>query len=252
MFQGEQESEDDEGLAQYYQDSYFSDYAEDQLTGSRNAIYCHVLDLIESETGVGKVLDVGCGCGFFLKEAKNRGWDITGIDPSEESIDYSERLLGTTFTHKGTLKDLSQENKFDVVTMIDAIGLSSEPWADLEKARTILKEGGLLHLRFSNGIFHSALFKLFIEFKMAYLTKHFLVCHRYSLTPRFIRRLLSDYGFSMVVIQNASFSEGGFINRLLRKAVGITVNSLYFISGGRILAGPSLEVIARKKQVNPS
>ena len=193
----------------------------------------------------GKILDVGCGCGFFLKEAKNRGWDIMGIDPSEQSIDYSERLLGDKFTRTGTLKDLSQENEFDVVTVIDATGFSSEPWADIEKARTLLKEGGLLYLRFSNGILHSALFKISIKFKIDYFINNFLVCHRYTLTPRFIRRLLSDYGFSMVVIQNASFSEGGFFNRLLKKAVGITVNSLYFISRGRIIIGPSLEVLAR-------
>jgi 2-polyprenyl-3-methyl-5-hydroxy-6-metoxy-1,4-benzoquinol methylase len=246
MFKAKQESDNEKELTQYFQDWYFSESAWDQLNGSRNAIYSHVLDLIESETGVGKVLDVGCGCGFFLKEAKNRGWDITGIDLSKESIDFSERLLGTTFTHQGTLKDLSQENEFDVVTMIDAIGFFSEPWADIEKARTLLKEGGLLYLRFSNGLLHSALFKISIKCKIDYLINTFLVCHMYTLTPRFIRRLLSDYGYSMVAIQNARFSEEGFINRLLKKAVGIAVNSLSFISRGRIIIGPSLEVIARK------
>jgi len=243
MFRG---AEDAEGLPQHYKDSYFSYYAHDELTGTRNAIYSHALDLIERETAVGKILDVGCGCGFFLKEAKNRGWNITGIDPSQESIAYSKGLLGLSFTHEGTLNDISQENEFDVITMINVMGLSSDPWVDLEKAKALLKEKGLLYFRLPNGIFHSALFRFFIRFKMSYLTKFFLVSHKYSLTPRFIRRLLSDYGFSMVVIQNASFSEGGFINRLLIKAVGITVNSLNFISGGRILAGPSLEVLARK------
>ena len=159
MFQDIRGERNEKEQILYIQDWYFSECAGDQLSGSRNVIYSHVLDLIESEIGVGKVLDVGCGCGFFLKEARNRGWDIMGIDPSKESIDYSERLLGTTFTCMGTLKDLSQENKFDVVTMIDSTGFSSEPWADIEKARTLLKEGGLLYLRFSNGIFHSALFQ---------------------------------------------------------------------------------------------
>ena len=246
MFQDIRGERNEKEQILYIQDWYFSECAGDQLSGSRNVIYSHVLDLIESEIGVGKVLDVGCGCGFFLKEARNRGWDIMGIDPSKESIDYSDRLLGTTFTCMGTLKDLSQENKFDVVTMIDSTGFSSEPWADIEKARTLLKEGGLLYLRFSNGVFHSALFKMSIKFKIDYFINNFLVCHRYTLTPSFIRRVLSDYGFSMVVIQNARFSEEGFINRLLKKAVSITLNSLYFISRGRIIIGPSLEVIARK------
>ncbi len=246
MFKGGRENEDEKGLIQYYQDSYFSDYAQYQLTGYRTAIYSHVLDIIESQTRVGKVLDVGCGLGFFLKEAKNRGWDITGIDPSEASIDYSERLLGNKFTHTGTLKDLSQENEFDVVTMIDATGFSSEPWADIEKAKTLLKDGGLLYLRFSNGILHSALFRMSIKFKADYLINHLLVSHSYSLTPRFIRRLLGDYGFSILFIRNSMPSGADFFNRLLKKTISMAVNSLYFISRGRIIIGPSLEVLARK------
>lgn len=252
IFQGNQTTEDETRLAQYCVSKYFSDYAQDQLSGSRNLIYSHILDLIERETAVSKVLDVGCGCGFFLKEARNRGWDVAGVDLSKESIAYADRLLGSNIAREGTLENLSQGEVYDVITMIDTLGFSTAPWSDFEKVRSLLKPGGLLFLRCSNGLLHSTVLKMSIKLKMDGIVNKLVVFHKYPLTPRFINRLLGDYGFSTVAIQNASFSEGEFLNRLLKKAVGITVNALYFISRGRIIIGPSLEVIARKKQVNPS
>jgi SAM-dependent methyltransferase len=246
MFHGNLQIEIERELVQFYQHGYFSEYAQDQLSGSRNAIYSHILDLLERETSVGKILDVGCGCGFFLKEARERGWDVAGVDPSEESIAYADKLLGPNVARKGTLEDLPQEELYDVITMIDALGFYSDPWADVERIRILLKRGGLLFLRSTNGLLHSTLFKMSVMLKMGNFTDTLFVFHKYPLTPRFIRRLLGDYGFSVVSMQNAMPSEGGFFNRLLKKSIRIALNSLYFISSGKILAGTSLEVIARK------
>ena len=246
IFKGNLQIEVEKDLVQYYEHGYFSEYANDQLSGSRNFIYSHILNLIEREAAIGKVLDVGCGCGFFLKEARNRGWDVAGVDPSEESIAYADKLLGANIARKGTLEDLSQEEVYDVITMIDALGFSSAPWADVEKVKLLLKRGGLLFLRCSNGLLHSTILKMSIKIKMDDIINNLLVFHKYPLTPIFIRRLLGDYGFSIVSIQNAMPSEGDFFDRLLKKTIGIAVNSLYLISRRKILAGPSLEVIARK------
>jgi hypothetical protein len=80
----------------------------------------------------------------------------------------------------------------------------------------------------------------------------FLVFHEYCFTPRFIKRLLSDHDFKDVVINNASLSGGsvvksfpvfGFVTRVIEAVEKLTD----LISGGRLLWGPSLDVIARKK-----
>jgi SAM-dependent methyltransferase len=246
IFEGNQTPEDEACEAHYFASGYFSDYAADQLSGSRNAIYSHILDLLERETPVGKVLDVGCGCGFFLKEARDRGWDVAGVDPSEESIAYADKLLGANIARVGTLEDLPQKEVYDVITMIDVLCFFSEPWADIEKAKILLKPGGLLFLRSTNGLLHSTLFKMSVKLKMDHFTDTLFVFHKYPLTPRFIRRLLGDYCLKVVLMQNAVPSEGSFLNRLLKKSIGIALNSLYFISSGKILAGTSLEVLARK------
>ena len=40
--------------------------------------------LLEREPvrGAGRLLDVGCGLGFFLERASRSGWDVYGCDPS--------------------------------------------------------------------------------------------------------------------------------------------------------------------------
>ncbi|MEO9167286.1 MAG: class I SAM-dependent methyltransferase [Aestuariivirga sp.] len=38
------------------------------------------------------IYEIGCGAGFTIQFLKEKGWDVTGIDPSEYSLRWSERL----------------------------------------------------------------------------------------------------------------------------------------------------------------
>ncbi len=245
IFRGHIGSEDGEALVSYYENRYFSEHAHDQLNGVRNELYSQILDCIEKKTNIGRLLDVGCGCGFFLKEAENRGWDVAGVDPSRESISYCKKLLNRGVAYIGTLKNLSQEKMYDVITMINVLDHSAEPWSEIERACVLLKPGGFLFIRLPNGIFHTAAYIISKSFKLENLIRDFIVFHEYSMTPRFIRTLLGDYGFSNIVIQNAGFSGGTFFNRLLKKSFGVAVNILFVISAGRFAMGTSLEVMAQ-------
>jgi hypothetical protein len=94
--------------------------------------------------------------------------------------------------------------------------------------------------------------KLNIERSIA----RFLVFHEYCFTPKFVRRLLSDHGFADIEVYNASLSGGSLIHRLRRlhrlargllRGIEAAGKLTDLIFGGRVLWGPSLEVIARKK-----
>jgi 2-polyprenyl-3-methyl-5-hydroxy-6-metoxy-1,4-benzoquinol methylase len=246
IFKGNRRTEDKENLAKYYEKGYFADQSHDQLNISRNELYSRILDRIEREIRSGKLLDVGCGCGFFLKKAMGRGWNIAGIDPSHDSIAYSEDLLGDAIARKGTLTDINIATIYDVITMINVLDHSLEPWADVEKARDLLNSGGIIFLRFPNGIIHSALYKISKKINFENFVFKYLVFHEYSFTQKFIRKLLNDNSFSIIEIRNASLSGGTFFNLFLKRAIEIFTNSLSIVSAGRILLGPSLEVMARK------
>jgi 2-polyprenyl-3-methyl-5-hydroxy-6-metoxy-1,4-benzoquinol methylase len=246
IFKGNRRNDDQNKVISYYEKEYFNNYAHNELTGSRNIIYSHILDTIETKINIGKLLDVGCGCGFFLKEARSRGWNVTGIDPSEKSIDYCNNTLGTASARKGTLASISTEKDYNVITMINVLDHSTEPWSEIEKSITLLKEDGLIFLRFPNGMVHPALFNIASKFRMHNLIKKYLIFHEYSFTPKFIKRLLIDCGFSKIVINNAILSGGTICNPVFKKTIGMVSNLLYYISFGEIIMSPSLEVTALK------
>jgi hypothetical protein len=78
-----------------------------------------------------------------------------------------------------------------------------------------------------------------------------LVFHEYCITPAYIKRLLSDGGFTNIAVRNASLSAGSLTASfpffaVLVKSVEILEKGTDIISGGRFTWGPSLDVIAKK------
>lgn len=81
----------------------------------RNYTLRQKLQLINSiSTEKGKILDYGCGTGYFLKTCKSGGWDSYGIEP-----DDSARKLALENTGSNVFPDLKalNENVFSVITL---------------------------------------------------------------------------------------------------------------------------------------
>ena len=250
----------------HYRDDYFSRYSADQMSGERDRLFGRILDLIEKKKDTGRLLDIGAGCGFFLAAAQKRGWKVRGIEPSIQSAEVAKRQYGLDI-YNGTLQEYNENGEFDVITFVNVLDHSVEPWKEVSKAKLLLKSNGVLFLRFPNGLFHSFLFNVSKKLNIERIIARFLVFHEYCFTPRFIKRLLSDHGFADIEVYNASLSGGSlissfpffsFVTRLIevvkkltdlihrfRRLHGLPRGSSF--SGGRVLWVPSLEVIARKK-----
>ena len=81
--------------------------------------------LVESEVKerAGKLLDIGCGYGFFLKEMKSRGWHVQGIEISQAGRQHA-RETWSIQVHSQAIEDLAlSENVFDVVTIPQSLFL---------------------------------------------------------------------------------------------------------------------------------
>lgn len=73
----------------------------------------------------GRLLDIGCSNGLFLKYANDLGYDAWGIDIDKKSIETAKKA-GLTNVHAITLEEFSlfadQNNmRFDVITMWDVL-----------------------------------------------------------------------------------------------------------------------------------
>lgn len=126
-----------------------------------------------------------------------------------------------------------------------------EPWKEVSRAKLLLKSDGILYLRFPNGLLHSFLFNVSKKLNIKRTVARFLIFHEYCFTPAFVRKLLSDHGFGDIEVYNAILSGGGLISsfsffNFVTRVIELVERITDLISGGRVLWGPSLEVIARE------
>lgn len=111
--------------------------------------YNDLLDEFEKYRKTGKILDVGCGIGYFLTEAKKRGWEVHGTEFTDEAIEKCEEK-GINM-HKGKLNpDWFSAGAFDVITSFEVIEHINNPIEELTNISTILRKGGLFYFTTPN------------------------------------------------------------------------------------------------------
>jgi SAM-dependent methyltransferase len=91
----------------------------------------------------GRLLEIGCGDGFFLRQAKALGYDVAGVDASTERAANVARALGVE-VRGGLFEELEFTQKYDVVYHCDLLSHFPEPVIALKKMCSILKPGGVL------------------------------------------------------------------------------------------------------------
>jgi len=88
-----------------------------------------------------RLLDVGCGTGFFLEAAAER-YAVAGLDPSPQAVGFClER--GLTGVREGGVTALADmTSDFDAVTFFDVIEHLPDDLGALRLARQVLRPGG--------------------------------------------------------------------------------------------------------------
>ena len=238
-----------------YRENYFDKYSADQLDERRDRLYGHILNVIDKKRQVGQLLDVGTGCGFFLVAAKERQWEVKGVEPSIQSVDVARGQNGLDVFY-GTLGQYDGNGQFDVITFINVLDHSTLPWLEINRASELLRPGGLIYLRFPNGSLHSRIYLIAHKLGLSNSLRKFLVFHTYSFTPSYIRRLLHDHGFVQTTIFNSPPSEGDPHKLFPNPIFAIYVKKLMYsfakcidtMSRKQLFLGTSLEVTAIKSE----
>jgi len=97
----------------------------------------------------GKLLDVGCGDGRFLRYAREQGFEVWGIDFDKKSVENVKRNLGIDTVFAMSLEEFyeyaKEKNlKFDVITFFEVLEHQDKPREFLELVKGLLKEGGYI------------------------------------------------------------------------------------------------------------
>lgn len=91
----------------------------------------------------GRILDVGCCRGYFVKLAKERGWDSFGLEPSRKMAD--DCAADGLNVYNGTILNSGiEDGQFDVVTLWDVIEHLREPLEEFQALNRLIRKGGLV------------------------------------------------------------------------------------------------------------
>ncbi len=131
-------------LLEEYADAESMDYVAEEA-GQRETART-TLQTLERHGARGALLDVGCWVGFLLDEARLRGWDGVGLEPSRFASEFARVRLGLD-VRTANLFDVELEpGRFDAAVLADVLEHFPDPGAALDEAGRWLSSDGLIYL----------------------------------------------------------------------------------------------------------
>lgn len=93
----------------------------------------------------GSILEIGCGSGFFLKEAARQGYvGLYGVEPGRSAVEMAEREHIRNIICDIMRPGLFRPGQFDVICMFQLLDHIRDPAALLRECFTVLKPAGLI------------------------------------------------------------------------------------------------------------
>lgn len=231
-----------------------------KVADAKRFFFEEALAQMEAMAGSGgkRLLDVGCGYGYFLEVARRRGWQARGVEIVGDAVARARRILGEESVFHGRLQDASYPpGSFDAITLWDVLGLVDDPAAELERCFEVLADGGIVGLRLRNARFQLMLHRLVQVARTlspGWMKNRPDVFNRFCFTPAAIHVLLRSLGFADIDITNSPLTHGNpygslqhqRITGLVKRLVFLVSRVLFVVSAGCLILGPSLLVWARK------
>ena len=139
----------------------------------------------------GRLLDFGCGWGFFLEDARAAGWTVQGLEPLPGHGVHARGALGLDVRTDTLRPDSFPPESFDVVTAFQVFEHLPDPAAELAKLHRMLKPGGLMVIEVPN--IATPWVRL-----LGGRHRHFVEDHLWFFSPRSLARLLERQGFTPI------------------------------------------------------
>jgi 2-polyprenyl-3-methyl-5-hydroxy-6-metoxy-1,4-benzoquinol methylase len=226
-------------IEQLYRSEYFSQHYDGGLEPDspqfRRRIRGeeHRIRFIKQEKRSGKLLDIGCGYGYFLAACRDEGYEVNGFDVSEWAAEYAIQRLGLPVTI-GQMGDVTfPPHSFDIITMWHFLEHMPDPHLALQKAKSWLKRDGILVVDVPNyeGTDARHMWEEWTGWSLPYHFWHF--------TFESLTRLLHRHGFR--VIKSKDYHSDVVKEKLRR----IPVVNLFARLIAKMYSGTSVAVTAK-------
>ena len=144
-----------------------------------------------------KLLEIGCGNGFFLEEALNQGYkQVYGVEPGEKSVAKAKPAIKKNIKVDVFKPNLFPKNFLDVICCFQTFDHLVDPNAVLKECYRILKPAGFL---------------LFLNHDIGSLTAYLLkerspivdIEHTYLYDRKTMSKLMDKHRFKTILTENA-------------------------------------------------
>jgi len=148
-----------------------------------------------------RICDIGCGDGALLVELRDKGFNVTGVDPDPSAAAFVQKQFGITVL-SSPAEDLpaAVDQQFDLVLMRHSLEHCIDPVAALDSAYRITQPGGCLYCEVPNCAC--------VHFKTLNICSAMfdLPRHLWFFTPKGLKRAIEDSGYRFSRYQFGGFT----------------------------------------------
>jgi len=249
-------------LDEYWQKEFWTD-EEIAKRKNREPVFRDAFELLRHQKpNGGAVLDIGCGIGTFLAVCRAGGWNVTGVEPSSIACEVARREYGLELINEPFSSAMFQGKKFDAIFAAQVLHHLPDPAAFVADIDRVLADDGILILRTPNLI--PLELSLLLQRLLGREKEFFCGPALYTFHPNTLSLLFRRLDYREVTFVNSrpyletpaaprqpGQSVGANLRRLsvtaLKRATYGAVEVVHKLSSGRVVVGPSIFVVARKK-----
>ena len=199
------------------------------------------LDLLIKAGAKGRLLEIGSCTGVFLNEARKRGFEVAGLEPSEKHCRIAKSAYGIDVC-KGSLEDVVlPERSFDVVCSSHVFEHLLDPLAAATKITKLLRVNGFHIIEVFNqfdtfGARRRRLLGLGSPRKRSFRSVH----HSVFFSPRTLQKMVELSGCQKYSTRNVYYFSNNIFNIFRNpKRLAQWLMAVFF-------GGPNIEIIGQK------
>ena len=157
----------------------------------RNFALASKLRLISKYKSSGKILDIGCGTGEFLNQARKKAFKVSGIEPNKSAREFAIENYNLEIKNENYLSEID-DYSIDVISMWHVLEHVYNLDERLNSIERILKKDGVLIIAVPNPKSYDA------EFYEQFWAAWDVPRHLYHFTQSALSKLIEKFNFEIV------------------------------------------------------
>lgn len=173
----------------------------DPFLYGRNLVINELSDVLMKLPAGAKILDVGSGTGHLCSWLSQKGFDVTGVEPSEEMRGLAVKNFPDLKFIKGISSNISfDDDQFDLIISFEVLRYlnKEENIKTYREYLRLLKPGGKFFVTHVNKYASDFYYFFYYLKKPVYKLKNKVYHYCYFTTPKAEEKILKNMGFSGV------------------------------------------------------